>query len=102
MSNCYSRAKRPGGDRFEDVEMNDDAYGKHKYGVIFPDGKQYPIEECDFGVRETVKETMTNEELEKLVMSLEKRVCGLEDEISTMKFKKADKITPFTNIAKIY
>jgi hypothetical protein len=86
MSNYYSRAKRPGGDSFEDVEMNDDAYGKHKYGVIFPDGKQYPVEECDFGIREIEKETMTNEELEKLVMSLEERISKLEDDVCELKF----------------
>ena len=52
MSNYYAEAERPrqsnysGEIEWEDVEMLDDYYGAHKYGVKFPDGMIYPEEKC--------------------------------------------------------
>ena len=46
MSNYYDIAKRPGGTEWEEVEMCDDFYGTHWYGVRFPDGRVYKKEDC--------------------------------------------------------
>lgn len=46
MSNYYAKAKRPNSDEIEKVEMLDDYYGRHRYGVRFPDGQVYPEEKC--------------------------------------------------------
>ena len=48
MSNYYSKAKRPNGTEFEEVEMIDDYYGSHRYGVKFLDGEVYKEEECKY------------------------------------------------------
>jgi hypothetical protein len=45
MSNYFSKAKRPGGKEFEDVQM---IYNGNFYSVIFPDGKRYLENECEF------------------------------------------------------
>lgn len=52
MSNYFTKAKRPRQKNYtkekqwEEVEMLDNYFGSHKYGVKFPDGKVYPEEEC--------------------------------------------------------
>ena len=48
MSNYSTQSKRPGGTDYEDVDMLDNYFGKHKYGVRFPDGEIYHEEDCDF------------------------------------------------------
>ncbi len=48
MSNFISKARHPETDAIHDVEMIDDYYGRHVYGVRFPDGKTYKEEEVDF------------------------------------------------------
>jgi hypothetical protein len=48
MSNFCSEACRPRSIIFEKVEMLDDYYGRHEYGVRFPDGKVYPDDKCTF------------------------------------------------------
>lgn len=48
MSCYYSTAKRPKSIVWEKVEMIDDYYAPHEYGVRFPDGKVYPPEKCQF------------------------------------------------------
>ena len=48
MSNYHTKAKRPDGESFEDVEMLDDYFGRHRYGVRFSDGVVYKEEECEF------------------------------------------------------
>jgi len=50
MSNYFTRAIRPYGTEFEDVIMIDDYFGKHRYGVEFPDGQIYKKEECEFEI----------------------------------------------------
>lgn len=35
-------------DQWEEVEMLDDYFGRHKYGVKFPDGEIYFVENCEF------------------------------------------------------
>lgn len=47
MSDYPTKAKRPESDEWEPVTMRDDWYGKHRYGVQFPDGRVYPEEECE-------------------------------------------------------
>lgn len=53
MSNYFAKAKRPrqknysGKKEWEDVEMLDNYYGAHRYGVKFPDGKVYLKEKCE-------------------------------------------------------
>lgn len=48
MSNFFTKAKRPGKDYFEDVEMLDNYYGAHRYGVKFiSDGKIYEESRCE-------------------------------------------------------
>lgn len=39
MSNYYAVAKEPGGEYYETVEMIDNYFGNHEYGVKFPDGE---------------------------------------------------------------
>jgi hypothetical protein len=41
MSNYIRRTKNPKTGKFEDAEWLDDYYGKHQYGVRFPDGQVY-------------------------------------------------------------
>jgi len=48
MSNYKSIAKRPSGIKFEDVDMLDDHFSKHEYGVRFSDSKIYKEEDCEF------------------------------------------------------
>jgi hypothetical protein len=48
MSNYKTKAIRPDGENFEDVMMLDDHFGKHKYGVEFPDGVIYSEDKCTF------------------------------------------------------
>lgn len=60
MSNYLSKAirptpmgrkpKNPKPVELEPVEMLDNYYGSHRYGVQFPDGKVYPEEKCTFEV----------------------------------------------------
>jgi hypothetical protein len=47
MSNYQTKAKRPNGTEYEKVNMLDDHYGKHEYGVEFPDGAIYPEKDCE-------------------------------------------------------
>ena len=48
MSNYKTKAKRPDGLYFEDVEMLDDFWGHHEYGVRFPDGEVFREKDCEF------------------------------------------------------
>lgn len=41
MSNYISKAKKPNGKEFERIEMLDDLFTPHIYGVRFPDGETY-------------------------------------------------------------
>ena len=47
MSDYLTKAKRPGSDEWEPVEMRDNYYGPHNYGVQFPDGHVYPDGDCE-------------------------------------------------------
>jgi hypothetical protein len=47
MSNFFTKAKRPERDYFEEVEMLDNYYGAHRYGVRFTsDDKIYEESRC--------------------------------------------------------
>jgi hypothetical protein len=50
MSSYYTWAKRPDSDLLEPVAMVDDYFGQHRYGVMFNDGKVYPVSECEISV----------------------------------------------------
>jgi len=47
MSSYYTWAKRPNSTTFESVAMLDDYFGPYRYGVMFNDGKVYPVNECE-------------------------------------------------------
>lgn len=47
MSNFFTKAKKPGRDKFEKVEMIDNYFGSHEYGVRFPDGEVFHERECE-------------------------------------------------------
>ena len=49
MSNYYDIAKKPDGKEYETVEMIDNYFGSHEYGVKFLDGEIYREDECEFG-----------------------------------------------------
>lgn len=44
MSNFIRRTKNPETGVFEDACWLDDYFGRHRYGVRFPDGRTYPEE----------------------------------------------------------
>ena len=50
MSNYYALARKPDmkylDGLWEKVEMLDDYFGSHQYGVRFPDGEIYRKEDC--------------------------------------------------------
>ena len=41
MSNYLAKTKNPKTGKWEMAHWFDDYYGKHEYGVMFPDGKIY-------------------------------------------------------------
>jgi hypothetical protein len=45
MSSYKGKAVNPVTGVIEEVDFLDDHYGRHKYGVQFPDGLVYPIDE---------------------------------------------------------
>jgi len=48
MSNYQTFAIRPSGTEEEPVVMLDNHFGKHRYGVMFPDGKVFMESNCTF------------------------------------------------------
>jgi hypothetical protein len=48
MSNYYAKAIDPKTGKTETVEMLDNFYGRHSYGVRFPDGQTYGEGEVTF------------------------------------------------------
>ena len=47
MSNYGKPTKNPETGRVEEAEFLDNYYGPHRYGVRFPDGKVFPIDEVE-------------------------------------------------------
>lgn len=47
MSNFKAKAKRPDSNKWEEVEMLDNYFGSHVYGVRFPDGKVIKESKCE-------------------------------------------------------
>lgn len=50
MSSYKAQARKIDGEykenEWEEVEMLDDYFGRHRYGVVFPDGEIYFVENC--------------------------------------------------------
>jgi hypothetical protein len=67
MSNYNTKAKRPNGKEFEEVSMIDDFFGRHKYGVSFPDGAYFHAEDCEFE-----EEVVIDNPLEDLLKEFDK------------------------------
>lgn len=51
MSNYKTKARLKGDKEFQEVEMLDDYFGSHQYGVRFPDGKVYEENDCEFLIK---------------------------------------------------
>lgn len=60
MSNYKSRARRPLSVIWEDVDMLDNFYGGHKYGVRFPDATVYEEKNCSFCPDDMHEENINN------------------------------------------
>lgn len=48
MSNYTTKATNPSTGEVEEVTMLDDYFGKHEYGVLFPDGKAWKEDDIEF------------------------------------------------------
>ncbi len=48
MSNYYASATHPVTGEVQRVEMLDDHYGRHQYGVRFPNGDIFPVDDVTF------------------------------------------------------
>jgi hypothetical protein len=61
MSNYFAKAKRKLDTEYEYVQMLDNYYGKHKYGVLFLDNSIVKEEDCDILVESSIQEPSTSD-----------------------------------------
>ena len=70
MSSFYKKTKHPVTGSIENALWVDDHFGRHKYGVEFPDGSVFPDWEI-----EPKQETSVRDILQEIVDSYDANLC---------------------------